>query len=604
VTVETDSAQFLKALRAAIAWPVAVIFFTALLLLLLIVQMFHYVGWADHSYQVLVQSSRCQNQVNKMQNEVRGFVITGDHTFVASLEGQAVDINAAFTRLKDLVQDNPPQVEKAQALIGAKDVWLTHLRNIAAQQPLPPAENSARTVQARSLMDEVVIKFDDFNGVEEQLREQRVDGVRKMKAFLIYAGGGLFIVLSMSVGELVRRHFTRLATEHRVALRTIEQRQTELEEQKEWFRVTLSSIGDGVIVTNHEGRVVFMNSEAEELTEWRSAEASLKPLSEIFKIINEDTRGAVEDPVEKVFREKKVVGLANHTLLISQRGREWPIEDSAAPIYDATGKILGAVLVFHNATVMRSAQKALRIHSEELEKKVAERTLHLQQTVMELEAFSYTISHDLRSPLRAMQGFAQALAEDYAETLDDTGKNYLRRIQNAAERLDRLIQDLLAYTRISREDTTLVPLDLDKFVRDIVEHYPNFQPPAPQIEITNTLPRVMGREAALTQVISNLLGNAVKFVPTGAEPRIKVWADERGRMVRLWIEDNGIGIAARDFDRIFQMFIQVNEPALYGGTGVGLAIVKKAVQSMQGAVGLESAEGKGSKFWVDLIKAL
>ena len=113
----------------------------------------------------------------------------------------------------------------------------------------------------------------------------------------------------------------------------------------------------------------------------------------------------------------------------------------------------------------------------------------------------------------------------------------------------------------------------------------------------------MGREAALTQVISNLLGNAVKFVPAGTQPHIKLWSEVRGAKVRLWIEDNGIGIAPRDFDRIFQMFIQVNEPALYGGTGVGLAIVKKAVQTMQGAVGLESTVGQGSKFWVDLIKA-
>ena len=335
-----------------------------------------------------------------------------------------------------------------------------------------------------------------------------------------------------------------------------------------------------------------MNSEAEELTEWRSAEALLKPLPEIFKIINEDTRVKVEDPVEKVFREKKVVGLANHTVLISQRGREWPIEDSAAPIYDAMGKILGVVLVFHNATDIRRAQKALKLHSEDLERKVAERTLHLQQTVMELEAFSYTISHDLRSPLRAMQGFAQAIGEDYGDKLDDTGKNYLQRIKNAAERLDRLIQDLLAYTRISREDAALVPLDLDRVVRDIVEHYPNLNASTSNIEIKNALPKIMGREAALTQVISNLLGNAVKFVPAGTPPHITIWSEEHGPKIRLWIQDNGIGIAARDFERIFQMFIQVNEPALYGGTGVGLAIVKKAVQTMQGTVGLESTEGK------------
>jgi signal transduction histidine kinase len=201
-----------------------------------------------------------------------------------------------------------------------------------------------------------------------------------------------------------------------------------------------------------------------------------------------------------------------------------------------------------------------------------------------------------------MQGFAQALLEDNAEQLDAQGKNYLERIKNAAERLDRLIQDLLAFTRISRQEAPLVPLDLDKFVRNIIEHYPNLHSPSAEIEIMGVLPAVMGREAALTQVISNLLGNAAKFVVPGTAPRIKVWSEDKGAVVRLWIQDNGIGIAPRDFERIFQMFVQINEPALYGGTGIGLTIVKKAVNMMHGSIGLESHEGEGSKFWVELIK--
>jgi PAS domain S-box-containing protein len=603
VTVESDSTQFVRVLRSAIAWPVGVIFFTAVLLLLLAVQMFHYVGWANHSYDVLEQSSQCENQVSNLQNQVRGFIITGDPSFIGSIDQEVPKMNQGFAHLRELVMDNPPQVIQADKMIEAKDAWLAHLQLILARQPAVMSEDAALTVQAKNLMDEVMVRFDTFNAVEEDLREQRVNDVRRMKQFVLYAGSGLFILLSVTVGQLVRRHFILLAKDHRAALQTIAIRQGELEEQKEWFRVTLSSIGDGVIVTDEAGRVVFMNGEAEGLTDCKAADSHLKPLPEVFKIINEETRLAVENPVDKVFREKKVVGLANHTILVSASGQEWPIEDSAAPIYDVAGNVRGVVLVFHNATELRQAQNTLKAHSEALEKRVAERTLHLQQMVMELEAFSYTISHDLRSPLRAMQGFAQALDEDYGAQLDDQGKNYLVRIQNAAQRLDRLIQDLLAYTRISREAAPLVPLDLDKFVRDIVEHYPNFQPPAAVIEIAGKLPRVMGREAALTQVISNLLGNATKFVFPGTTPRIRIGSEERGEKVRFWVEDNGIGIAPRDFERIFQMFTQVNAPALYGGTGVGLAIVKKAVLTMEGTVGVESEEGKGSKFWVDLTKA-
>lgn len=534
---------------------------------------------------------------------MRGYMLTGDTSFVGSLDQEQKEIDANFAQLKEMVSDNPPQVVRAEDLIQAKDAWLEHVRGSFSQRSLATGPNADWTVAGKAMMDALITKFDTFTAVEEDLRRQRRKEMGQMKLALVYAGGGLLAILTLTVVQVVRRNFIELAGDYRSALHTIEQRQVELEEQKEWFRVTLTSIGDGVIVTDEMGRVVFMNHEAEALTEWKSAEAHLKPLPEVFKIINEETRIPVEDPVSKVFREKKVVGLANHTVLISSQGRESPIEDSAAPIHSLRGKVLGVVLVFHDATEMRLAQNTLKTHSENLEKTVRERTVNLQQTVADLETFSYTISHDLRSPLRAMQGFAQALAEDHSDHLDDQAKNYLDRIQKGAERLDRLIQDMLAYTRISRQETPLVPLDLDNCLRDIIQHYPNFHPPAAQIEVMGSLPRVLGRESALTQVISNLLGNAAKFVANGTTPQIKVWGEDLGPRVRLWIQDNGIGIAPRDYDRIFQMFIQVNESSLYGGTGIGLAIVKKAVEVMQGTVGVQSEEGRGSKFWVELNKA-
>ena len=610
MTIDSDSARFSRALRAAIFWPVSVIFITAFLLLLLTIILFQVIKWSDHSYQVLVQTKKCESELVSLQNSARGYFLTGDASFTATLDQDRKEIDTSFAQLKSLVKDNSQQTIRADDLVQAKDTMVEYIENNIAKRAHGTVPGLDSLNLGKTIMDGVLTRLDKFILVEEDLRQQRTDKVTLMKNILVYGGGLLIVLLSLAVSHLVRRHFTGLANEYRSALTTVEERhaalvrsEADLEEQKEWFRVTLSSIGDGVIVTDEQGRVVFMNQEAERLTDWKSIEAMLKPLSVVFKIVNEQTRVTVEDPVAKVFREKKMVGLANHTVLISSLGQEWPIEDSAAPIQDAKGKLLGVVLVFHNATDLRRAQNTLKAHSEDLEKKVAERTLSLQQTLTDLEAFSYTISHDLRSPLRAMQGFAQAVIEDYGDKLDEPGKNYLERIKNAAERLDRLIQELLAYTRISRQEAPQVALDLGKLIRDIIEHYPNLHPPAARIEVQGNFPKVLGREAALTQVISNLLGNAAKFVPAGTLPQIKIWSEETGTRVRFFVQDNGIGIASRDFERIFQMFVQVNDSTAYSGTGVGLAIVKKAVETMQGSVGLESEEGKGSKFWVDLVKA-
>jgi PAS domain S-box-containing protein len=610
VTIDSDSAKFSRVLRAAILWPVSIIFITAVFLLLLTFVLFQFLRWSDHSYQVLQQTRLCENHFPTLQNLARGYLLSGDASFLSSFDQDDKKMEDDFVQLRKLVQDNAPQFVRINEIIQAKAGWLEHMRIAIDERSKGTMPDSNWIMNGKVLTDGLTSKLDDFAAVEEKLQHHRLERVRFMEKLLIYAGGALAILLAAMVGQLVRQHFMQLAGEYRSALTTIQERhaalvrsEADLEEQKEWFRVTLSSIGDGVIVTDEEGRVVFMNQEAERLTGNKGLESVHKPLPDIFKIVNEDTRREVENPVAKVFREKKVIGLSNHTILISSDGKEWPIEDSAAPIYDAKGKTQGVVLVFHDASEMRRAQNTLKAYAQDLEKKVAERTESLQQTVNELEAFSYTVSHDLRSPLRAMQGFSQALLEDFTDKLDKQGTHYLNRIAIAAERLDRLIQDLLAYSRISRKESELISLDLDKAVREIIEHYPNLHYPAVQIEVIGKLPLVMGREAALTQVISNLLGNAAKFVAPGTLPEIKVWAEESEEKVKLWVQDNGIGIASRDFDRIFLMFTQANEPALYAGTGVGLAIVKKAAQTMHGSVGVESELGKGSKFWVEFKKA-
>jgi signal transduction histidine kinase len=205
--------------------------------------------------------------------------------------------------------------------------------------------------------------------------------------------------------------------------------------------------------------------------------------------------------------------------------------------------------------------------------------------------------------LRAMQSFAQFLVEDYAGKLDEQGVNYLQQIMRSAVRLDRLIQDVLSYTRILHATLPMQPLDMDRLVRDLVESFDIEQPIKPNIQILGALPKVIGNDALLAQCVSNLLSNGAKFVLPGAVPRIDISAEETGQgMVRLWFKDNGIGIAAENHERIFRLFERIHPTTEYEGTGIGLTIVRKAAQRMGAQVGFESALGQGSRFWIQLKK--
>ena len=253
---------------------------------------------------------------------------------------------------------------------------------------------------------------------------------------------------------------------------------------------------------------------------------------------------------------------------------------------------------------LHEAQAKLQAYAGELEKTVASRTARLHETIAELEHFSYAIVHDLRAPLRAMQGFAEMIEEECAGCPHTLGKELFRRIKIATRRMDQLIADSLSYSKAARQELILEPVDLFQLLDGLVETYPNLQPDKADIQIQRDLPAVLGNEAALTQCFSNLLGNAVKFAKPGGKPQVRVWAEAsktRASAVRVWVEDNGIGIPKESLHRVFDIFQRASMDR--EGTGIGLAIVRKVAQRMGGEVGVESEETKGSRFWVELPKA-
>lgn len=252
---------------------------------------------------------------------------------------------------------------------------------------------------------------------------------------------------------------------------------------------------------------------------------------------------------------------------------------------------------------LREAKDQLARANQELEARVQERTARLRDTVAELEAFSYSISHDMRSPLRAMQGYAKILVQEAAPKLDPNEQDYLRRIARASERLDRLINDVLRYTRVARTEPKQERINLDQLLQDVIQQYPALHEPAAHVEVMRPLLPVLGHEVLLVQCVSNLLTNAVKFMPEKVKPHVRVWTECLGDRVRLSIADNGIGIPREDQQRIFRIFERINPDRAFDGTGIGLAIVKRAAERLDAEIGVESDLATGSRFWLSLHAA-
>jgi signal transduction histidine kinase len=256
------------------------------------------------------------------------------------------------------------------------------------------------------------------------------------------------------------------------------------------------------------------------------------------------------------------------------------------------------------AVLQAQLREALEKQAAELERRVIERTQELSEVNVELEGYVRSVSHDLRAPLRAVHGFGNMLLEETGDKLGKTEREYVERIVSASGRMVALVRDLLDYSRLGREDVRVRPIDLLHVVEEAQDLLQSeLDDRHAKLDIRSPLLPVVGHHSSLVQTMVNLLSNAAKFVANGVEPRIRVRTEAVGDRVRLWVEDNGIGIPAADQERMFRMFERLNVASQYPGTGIGLAIVRRAVERMGGTMGVESKPGEGSRFWIELPRA-
>ena len=251
-----------------------------------------------------------------------------------------------------------------------------------------------------------------------------------------------------------------------------------------------------------------------------------------------------------------------------------------------------------NERQVLEALQDLATAKQQLEARVLERTADLQQRNAELEAFSYSLSHDLRAPIRSIVSFTQLALEEFGLKVGPPATEYLRKAVASAQRLDHLILDVLAFSRATRTKVYSETIDLDALVQEILQERPEWNPPHAEVIVERPLLAILGDRASMTQCLTNLLDNGVKFVRPGVAPQLRVWTQRVGSRIRVCIADNGIGIPDSAQARVFELFQRAHNG--YEGYGIGLAIVRRAADRMHGTISLNSEPGKGSTFCLDL----
>ena len=507
----------------------------------------------------------------------RGFLLSGEEPYLTPYTDALREFDARLVTVEARLEARGGSAEELKPLRTLVDRKLDELaRTIALYRE---GQRAAALALVRS--DEGKFTMDGIRayvGERAQYEQRNVETLLAREADALRATvratvtvGVLAILLMVVLAWVVKRDGMRLRL------------------SEERLLTTLRSIGDAVIATDERGLVTLTNPVADALTGWPLAEARGKPLDEIFRIVNEQTRDIVESPVTKVLREGGIVGLANHTVLIHKAGHETPIEDSGAPICDDDGVITGVVLVFRDATSERAQRNAML------------------EADRRKDEFLAILAHELRNPLAPIRQAAAMASRDGATAEQVRWSHAV--IERQSAHMARLLDDLLDVSRITRGrlEVRRSRVSLHEVIDAAVETVRpvlDAQGHKLQVELPDGALFIDADALRIAQVVANLLTNAAKYTPPPGNIRLIVTG--AGGQARIRVLDNGIGLAAEDLPRIFDMFAQV-KPTLdrkESGLGIGLALSKALMQLHGGTLEARSdGPGKGSEFIASLALA-
>jgi PAS domain S-box-containing protein len=371
-------------------------------------------------------------------------------------------------------------------------------------------------------------------------------------------------------------------------------------EHEQWLNTTLHSIAEAVIATDTDGYVKLFNSVAENLTGWSRGEAQQQPLVDVLSLVDEHSGRPLANPLEEALNTR-TPWQTHQAALISRDGTRIAIEETAAPIVDAFGRTLGAVLVLRDVSERRAQLEQIQGLNEQLEQRVLTRTAELASANRDLESFSYSVAHDLRGPLRSINSFSTLLTESQKDRLDARGTAYLERIRAAATRMGHLIDDLLMLAGIGTGELHRTHTNVAALAHDLapdiaaahVTHQVEFCAEVTQVE-------ALADTRLLKIALRNLLDNAWKFTRNSPSAHVELQTRSTSNAITYCVRDNGAGFDSNYASKLFSPFQRLHSEREFPGTGIGLAIVERVIRKHGGKVWAQAELGKGAAFYFTL----
>nr|WP_245965025.1 sensor histidine kinase [Trinickia dinghuensis] len=541
----------------------------------------------QHSDAIYTGLERLLTLSRDAESGQRGFVITGREEYLHPYREAEPQISKQLDRLEALLSGDTVQEQRLaqlRALLDEKHRELQSVISVRRDQGFEPAQAIVQNDTGRTFMEHaraIVLTMEHEVGDQLSARQAAARHTRDLAVAIGLASGLLTVLICLSFGYLARRMLRRAA-----------ELTTSLFEQKELLEVTLTSIGDGVVATDADGRITFFNRVAHALTGWRPENTLGHPVDEILRFERSYDGSKAENPGVVAMRERRTVDHSNGTVLVGCDGKRTYVDANGAPTFDSQGRLVGSVLVLHDVTERARAELQLR-----------QRTDELARSNRDLEQFAYVASHDLQEPLRAVAGPLQILQRRYEGKLDDRADEFIGHAVDGATRMQTLIDDLLSYSRVGRLEDPKRAMQVSDALDGALRNLSVVVQETDAQVTHDTLPTVLGIPTQLTLLFQNLIGNAIKFRNKDRPVHVHVGAKPAGDEWQISIADNGIGIAAQYFERIFVIFQRLHTRREYPGTGLGLALCKRIVEHHGGKIWLESKPGEGTTFFFTLPRA-